>query len=306
MKKKLFYETLRSFSFVSNDYEKTNGSSETIRETTFQFELFLQHLPEQKVKISHHFLEWFIGFAEGDGSFIVSRPKLGRARLFFTLVQKEVRVLHRLRSELGFGKVQRHGKYFRYVVSDQKGIDRLIHLFNGNLVLNKTRKRFLLWLDSRNTLKDPDEKIVLKPAIKITNFLSSGWLCGFVDAEGCFHVSFQKDERYSLGFRVRCYFILDQKDEFCILDKIRKDIGSGLVSLRGRGNYFRYVLQDMSFLDCLMKYLKKYPLRTHKNISKVRLERIMRYRRTRNKIPWKGKVLKRVLRLVRYLEEKSS
>ena len=138
MKKKLFFETLRSFSFVSNDYEKTNGSSETIRETTFQFELFLQHLPEQKVKISHRFLEWFIGFAEGDGSFIVSRTKLGRARLFFTLVQKEVRVLHRLRSELGFGKVQRHGKYFRYVVSDQKGIDRLIHLFNGNLVLNKT------------------------------------------------------------------------------------------------------------------------------------------------------------------------
>ena len=65
MKKKLFFETLRSFSFVSNDYEKTNGSSETIRETTFQFELFLQHLPEQKVKISHHFFGVVYWFCRG-------------------------------------------------------------------------------------------------------------------------------------------------------------------------------------------------------------------------------------------------
>ena len=61
-----------------------NGSSETLRETTFNFEVLNNfHLPQHKKRINQNFLEWFVGFSEGDGSFTISKPKTGRERLFF-------------------------------------------------------------------------------------------------------------------------------------------------------------------------------------------------------------------------------
>ena len=127
--------------------KKTNkqiGSSETLRETTFNFEVLNNlHLPQHKKKINQDFLEWFVGFSEGDGSFIVSKSKTGQERLFFVLVQNDVQALHRLRTTLGFGRVGKHGRYFRYFVCKKTDIDKLMHLFNGNLVLSKTNARFI-------------------------------------------------------------------------------------------------------------------------------------------------------------------
>ena len=66
--------------------KKQIGSSETLRETTFNFEVLNNlHLPQHKKKINQDFLEWFVGFSEGDGSFIVSKSKTGQERLFFVL-----------------------------------------------------------------------------------------------------------------------------------------------------------------------------------------------------------------------------
>ena len=61
------------------------GSSETIRKTTFNFYAYQRNLVSHKKKINVAFLEWFIGFVEGDGSFIVSNT-----RLFFIMKQKAV------------------------------------------------------------------------------------------------------------------------------------------------------------------------------------------------------------------------
>jgi hypothetical protein len=47
------------------------GSSETIRKTTFNFSAYKEVLVSHKKTIDKHFLEWLIGFSEGDGSFIV-------------------------------------------------------------------------------------------------------------------------------------------------------------------------------------------------------------------------------------------
>ena len=119
-----------------------HGSSETIRKTTFfSFDTFSP--PSHIKKIDHSFLEWFIGFVEGDGSFIVSeKTEKSPLRLFFILTQKDIQVLHMIRTTLGFGRVSKHGDYFRYIVADQSSLKRLIHLFNGNLVLEKTQNRF--------------------------------------------------------------------------------------------------------------------------------------------------------------------
>lgn len=287
------------FSSVSDNHE----SSETIRETTFQFGLFKKNLPKNIKKINSAFLEWFIGFSEGDGSFIVGRPKTEVTRLFFTLVQEDAEILNKIRSTLGFGSVQSHGKHFRYSVTDAESIDRLIHLFNGNLVLNKSRERFHLWLQARNeirlspTARIRAEKIEERKTVLDIDFLSCGWLSGFTDAEGCFNFKtpLNKD---SDSFNVVCRFVLVQKGEHKVLEKIKECIGFGSTQYYESTEVSRYFLTKLEYLDILMKYFKKFPLRTKKKFCKVRMEKMMEYKRTKKLVPWEGKVLKRILKLI--------
>jgi hypothetical protein len=268
------------------------GSSETIRETTFQFETFLNSLPQHKKKIDRKFLEWFIGFTEGDGSFIVTKSG-DKKRLMFMITQKEIQVLHKLRTTLGFGKVQNHGKYHRYYVGDNKGIDRLIHLFNGNLLLKKTNKRFEDWVNTRNLVQSSSENIQLKDSIKTHMFLKTGWLSGFTDSVGCFNLDRQSSTR------IVCRFILDQKDELFVLETLKDQIGAGSIyNLSNSGN-FRYTLVQIDYLIILMKYFKEHPLRSQKNISCIRFEKMMFYITNRELVLWEGKVLKRIERLIK-------
>jgi hypothetical protein len=54
------------------------GSSETttplFKKITFDFSLYFQNAQPDHIKITDvKFLQWFIGFSEGDGSFIISK-----------------------------------------------------------------------------------------------------------------------------------------------------------------------------------------------------------------------------------------
>ena len=144
----------------------TTGSSETIRKTAFNFSDYRERLVSHKKsgKIDSAFLEWLVGFSEGDGFFIVSK-----GRLFFIINQKEEKVLHRIRTELGFGKVSTYNTYSRFIVADRDNIERLIHLFNGNLVLHKTNSQFELWLQSWNLSSREQKRVSL--SLKISYHL---------------------------------------------------------------------------------------------------------------------------------------
>jgi hypothetical protein len=273
------------------------GSSETLRETTFNFYNFNNfHLPRHKKNIDQKFLEWFVGFSEGDGSFIVSKPKVGKPRLFFVLVQDDIQALYNLRFTIGFGKVGKHGQYFRYVVSKKRDIDRLIELFNGNLVLDKTNSRFIRWLKYRNALNVDLPAIVYKQQKENFKFLRSGWLSGFTAAEGCFNVSLRTTGR------IDCRIILYQKGEETVLNNIKDEIGSGSLHCRsGIDKHFVYSIQKVSHIEKLLDYFKSYPLRVKKNVSLRRMSKMINYKKIKKEIPWEGKVKKRVLRLVREL-----
>ena len=283
-----------------------DGSSETLRKVTFNFEIFNNsYIIDQKEKIDQDFLEWFVGFTEGDDSFIISRPKNGKKRLFFFLVQKDTQALHRIRSTLGFGRIQKHGNAHRFAVSSKADIDRLINLFNGNLLLNKTNVRFHQWVDVRNELiLDQKNQIRVKNQLKISDYLNTGWLAGFISAEGCFNVKIVKPSNSLSGLRVRCKFILSQKDEEKILESIRNSINSGFVSFRREDNsQFLYTLQHMDYINLVLNYLKRYPLRTKKHIDAVRMRRIINYSKSRKTQPWVGKVLMRVENLLKHLDK---
>jgi hypothetical protein len=91
---------------------------------------------------SKEFLAWFIGFSEGDGSFI----KATRGDLHFVVVQesKYDYILHYIQSQLGFGKVLKQGKTTsRFIVQDALNLYLIALIFNGNIVLPVKNENFL-------------------------------------------------------------------------------------------------------------------------------------------------------------------
>lgn len=306
------------------DMTKHCGSSETIRKTSFQFQTFLTHLRLKidKNTIPRAFLEWFIGFCEGDVSFAFYRDE-------FTIDHKERRVLLKIRTTLGFGQVagpyvgEKENIYYRYSATGHENMLRIVHLFNGNLFLDKTNARFRSFLEAynRKAVELNQPSVAYAGKLPHLSFGETGWLSGFTDADGCFYVGKLKDPRYSLGYRVRCRFILDQLSERPALEKIRDEfIKNGNISIRKTRNrhgkilhrpvgeeMYRYECTHTGVLDpLLMDYFQSFPLQTWKAIAFVRFRKVIHYCKTRKQMPWTGKVLKRVETLLEKLEEKET
>lgn len=98
---------------------------------------------------SLEFLNWFIGFSEGDGSFIKST----RGDLHFVISQdtRDKQVLEYIQRELNFGKVISQGKTTsRFVVQDKLGLYLIALIFNGNLRTPDKLESFNKFLNALN------------------------------------------------------------------------------------------------------------------------------------------------------------
>ena len=227
--------------------------------------------PEHIKKINVNFLYWFIGFSEGDGSFVTD----GKSNIF-QIVQKDPKVLFYIKKNLGFGTViQRKDGYFLFRVIDQISIDRLIRIFWGNLQLNKTNQSLLKWIPVYNNYVKLDDKLNFNNLIKnnLIN-LNNAWLSGFIDAEGCFNVYFKNDKTLKLRF------IIDQKNETDVLKNIldslvinNKYVINNRLELKNMQRIIIY-----SKFNILFNYLKIYSLKSNKNLSLKRFERVHNYK----------------------------
>lgn len=248
-------------------------SSETLRETTlkcqtFDFSAFLRENPYKKQ--SQHFYEWFLGFVEGDGAILSSwstdtrRSHLKPSqRLFFFIVQKNPTVLYEIKKKIGFGTVEKHGKYFRYRVSDKKHLRLLCLLFNGNLCLEMRKKQLEVWC----VFLDID--LCLRKNYPV--LLDTAWLSGFTDAEGCF--SLVKDRRVKTN--TRYIFHLDQSDELDALTWMQHNLGGKIYFRKETRNCSRLTVGRVAdFQDVLIPYFTKYKLRTEKRVTFLRIQKI--------------------------------
>ena len=300
------------------------GSSETIREA-FNFSKYIKNKPEHIKEIDIGFLEWFIGFVEGDGSFIVKKNKNNNNKyLTFYINQKDPKLMYKIKKNLGFGNVikyKQHNKiYYRYSVSDIDNIIRIIYLFNGNLILEKVQNRFKKWLDIYNE-KYP-KKISYKNFCPILN-LNSYWLSGFIEAEGGFYVSLTKQKNLKLGYRLRLKFYITQKHAYYLLQKIVKIIYFKQQNYKDpiKTNLFnpdRYIskysfnidkleISTNSLILVIINYLTEYPLQSQKKIIFLRWKRIYLNRNLLKNLSIKSKKsLKRFQRLVSSVNKKKN
>jgi hypothetical protein len=228
--------------------------------------------------IEPNWLEWFIGFTEGDGGIYTYND-----RLSFVITQDESAILNHIKDQLGFGTVRfdKGVQSYRYVVSDFPSIVILAHLFNGNLVLKHRIGQLAFWINQINkrltgsgtaNINRTGEATIpsthLSELIHITTSpvlsLHDGWLSGITDSEGCFNINISARPANTVGFYTKLRFIVDQNDEKA-LNLIRDIIGTGYVSQR-KPNLAAFRLTSESFkgLETVVLYFNAFPLKTFK------------------------------------------
>jgi hypothetical protein len=283
----------------------------------FNFDDYLINQKPTHININNlkpNFLEWFVGFAEGDGSFYVKNEKNG-PRVIFEVSQKYPQPLYRIKKELGFGTVRKEIRangqvYWKFIIESKSNIPRIAALFNGNLILPKRRVQFEKWIEvSKQTNCLPhdyfnkqsevvkiiqanqENETILRALYKNDLSLISlknGWLAGFIDAEGCFSASYRapNPKNYQRA-RITSRMHLTQKsvygDKF-VLERIGELLQSKANVLKVNNqhtfdkaisSYYRIDMHSIKTHSVLIEYFKNYRLYTSKIISYRRWERII-------------------------------
>ena len=231
---------------------KDIGSSETTREAFIL-----------KDKVFKH---WFIGFAEGDGSFIINKD--GYLELKITQSSLDAQVLFFIKKNLGFGVVRiqdKNNKTHCFRVRDKEGLFKIISIFNGNIFMETRKVQFKLFISAYN-------KIYKQNIVYIDNNykpdLSDSWLCGFTDAEGCFTCSIidrtKSSGPGSEGGLVRLRYILSQKGNFEQMQYLGSLLNGKTHYLESYDGYNMTV--NTTKLPLVLKYFYDHPLKTKKSI----------------------------------------
>lgn len=221
----------------------------------------------KNIQPSPEFLNWLIGFSEGDGSF----TKAKRGDLYFVITQdtRDKQVLEYIQKELNMGKVINQSKTSsRYIIQDKLGLYLISLIFNGNIRTPDKLKSFNKFLKSlNNNINKPSRKLkefglsddifeIIKPHNELKDItLDDNWLIGFVDAEGCFHASFSKNNK---GF----HFIFDlaqkgRDNKEKVLEKLSSLFGVGKVYKHYYENNWNYRVNGISQCRVIIDFFDK-------------------------------------------------
>jgi hypothetical protein len=231
------------------------------------YDKFKESYPNNTIP-TKEFLEWFIGFTEGEGSFILAK----RGDLSFVITQstEDVQILNYIKNNLGFGKVIKQstkGNTHRFVVQDINNLNLICLLFNGNMVFPTRNARFLTFLTAINEKLLKFHLPVIIPRIKtILPTLNDAWISGISDGEGCFTCSLLSN---SNAYRIR--YILTQKwySNKSILEYISTLFNQSITSVYPHSAKDVYELRfnGVKNITNLFPYFDKYSLQTKKKES---------------------------------------
>lgn len=232
------------------------------------FETKYSNLYPHNPKPSKAFLEWFIGFTEGDGSFIV--PKRGGLQFVITQSSYDVQVLNYIKTNLGFGKVIQQSKSnntHRFIVQDISNMLLICLIFNGNMVFFTKNSQFLIFLSAYNNIALRLKLEIINPIVStLLPTLQDYWLAGLTDAEGCFTLSLLTKSK---GYRLR--FMLSQKWEVnkVILQHISSEVffGVGYVRAHSEDDNWEYVINGVKNTALVIPYFDTHLMYTKKKQS---------------------------------------
>lgn len=105
--------------------------------------------------------------------------------------------------------------------------------------------------------------------------LSADWVVGFVDAEGCFHVSINRHPEMSVGYQVLPEFVVVQHHrDRQILMALKRFFGAGTVR-RNHDDRDCFRIRNFDSLKKVCQFFLKHPLKTKKNVDFRKFRRIV-------------------------------
>lgn len=242
----------------------------------FNFNLFYNEFSiiyPSKTLPNNLFLEWFIGFVEGNGYFTLSN----RFDLSFIITQSSINlnILNYIKNNLNMGNIiieSKKNKIYKFIIKNKQDIFLICLLFNGNMILPTKHIRFIQFLSRFNEYSIKYNKFnIIKPINEtILPSLNDYWISGFTDAEGCFTCSILSNS--DTDYRVR--YILSQKWEankyvlIHILDLFNYYYNNnkplGKVVPHSIENNLEIRINGYKNCIKILKYFDKYELKTNK------------------------------------------
>src|SRR3972149_7531557 len=105
--------------------------------------------------------------------------------------------------------------------------------------------------------------------------LDAWWVSGFVDGEGCFHVSINRSEKMSVGWQVLPEFrIVQHERDESLLKELQQFFGAGKVVVN-HGSRKELRIRKLEDLKKIILFFKQYSLKTKKKKDLQKLEKIL-------------------------------
>lgn len=105
--------------------------------------------------------------------------------------------------------------------------------------------------------------------------LNPDWVIGFVDGEGCFHISLQKHPEMTAGYQVLPEFTVVQHErDIQILHALKRFFRFGVVR-RNHGDRFAYRVRNLEGLKAVCEFFLARPLKTKKNVDFRKFRKIV-------------------------------
>ena len=302
------------------------GSSETTRETPFDFTLFYKYGHAHHIsRIPEAFLEWFIGFYEGDGSIYSSQTLYSKRRFSFQITQKDQQLIERLQYTFGFGNISKEirttGIYWKWTLESKETIEKMAYLLHGNLIWPYRQIQYIEWIQTgqKQGLFQQIQLDLVMIANRVDNIsFNNAWLSGFIDAEGCFYAHIKETCSTIPGSLPNIH--LKQKmhltqalkapdrsdlmvfERFQTIFELKSRIS--IFQNNSEGRFFaRIECHTLLSQELIIHYLNYYKLKTQKYISYRRWWRVWLRRKEQIHLTDKGR--KRLYRLVKNINQKS-
>lgn len=281
---------------------KANSSGIMTEQFVFQSGIF----PKHKKNVDLAFLEWFIGFSEATGYFCSHIINNG-TELYFEIIQPDVKLMYKIRTTLGFGKISslmyNNKIYWKYSVKNKLNLQRIMFLFNGNLVLPKRYAEFKEWVTLGENIL-PKNFNLQKQQQRIS--LNNGWLSGFIEAQGFFYATFRANTLNcdASNFSQKLSIIQKKKvGEYPIFEEIlflfdttyKKDLKK--ISIVKKTGWYVIEFDSLKSQTSLINYLTDFPLRGNKKITFRRWWRIYLVRKTSEVKPFSLKMVEKYQKL---------
>ncbi len=105
--------------------------------------------------------------------------------------------------------------------------------------------------------------------------LTPDWVVGFVDGEGCFHVSLQKHPEMTVGYQVLPEFVVVQHErDMPVLYALKRFFRCGVVR-RNHGDRYAFRIRKLEDLKRVCEFFTTHPLKTKKNVDFQKFRRVL-------------------------------